>query len=210
MKDIAREPEDFRHVRKGDRFWATGAQQCFGGAVGSRWYLVHGPHHPRQMAATCKRLAGDGALTAWFPKERRHVDQGAKRRRVDIALTPGLIFMNADRLPQWHVLKARWQVRPFCIRRWQGSKLVESLPVTLGEGQIADMRDCPQELVALQEALVAARLAQMPRVGDRVCLCDGVLAGFSGAVEALADGVLVIDINGLSVRAARQNVEKVD
>lgn len=138
------------------------------------WYALVVPPQKERAAVEYLRRRD---VFAFYPKQEKVRHQRGKRITREIPIISRIIYARFGQRPQFHALKARRLISGVMARGDQ--------PIEIPSDQIRAIQGLSVEL----ERLKAARAAMMQvRVGDRVKIEDGPLAGFLVDVRAIREG----------------------
>lgn len=185
----------------------THDRRPFGAQTAATWYVLTTGRQRRDMVAAQAWLTRAGATDAWFPEEqfRRCVKRNRTKVWEDFerAIVPGIVFMLADRAPQWDVLADRKRIRPL--------KVGEN-PVCVTEAIMSKMQRVPTRIEELRRAAEAAeraaREAKAPRAGESARFVSGPFAGKVVRVDSISGGCAVVMIDSMKVRAEVSGLER--
>jgi transcription antitermination factor NusG len=140
------------------------------------WYIFRVRSH-HELAAEAW-LARVGIADAWHPTETKwRIIRAAKRKKVpyERCIAPGYVFARFPRVPKWHALFER------SCGRLIGVVGYHERPLKITDKVLAQMQQVPARIQILREEEEAkeraARLARIPRAGEKARITEGPLAG---------------------------------
>lgn len=195
-----------RQLRIGDTVPLSYTRATFTREIAPTWFVLVSGRLRRDMLAAAAWLVRQGAPEAWFPEEtrRRQFRRGNRmfREAIEVPIVPGIVFLLADRQPQWDILAGR-RIRPM---------LIGDRPAAVSEAVLAEMRVVPRRIAELKDAAERARreaaMAKIPRPGDEAEIMVGPFAGRVVRVGEVEGGEAVVLLDGLRLRAGLGALER--
>jgi transcription antitermination factor NusG len=125
-----------------------------------------------------------GVTEAWYPTETVYVHARVppyKRIPRIKPIATGYLFAKLDRRPIWDFLFSQSRGKISDVMR------IGERPVALADSDLMQMREVPERLRALRDAMTEAKRI---RPGDTVTITEGTLAGWVVRVDSLTGGTI--------------------